>query len=176
MDVLKQLEAILFLANDELEISKLSSFFKKSTDEMLDIINEIKYLKKDTGINVCVDGSHVYMTSNPDCGKIVYDFFNPESRPKKLSKAALETLSIVAYRQPITKTEIEGIRGVSADGVLHSLEGKKLIRVCGKLDSIGKPNLYEVTENFLKYMGIGNLEELPNYEEVKSGVGKTEDK
>lgn len=176
MDVLKQLEAILFLADDELEIANLSKFFDKSKDEMTEILNQMKELKRDTGINICIEEDRVYMTSNPEYGKVVYDFFNPESKPKKLSKAALETLSIIAYRQPIIKAEIEGIRGVSVDGVLHSLEDKKLVRVCGKLDSAGRPNLYEITENFLKYMGIEKVEDLPNYEEVKSGFGKVEDK
>jgi segregation and condensation protein B len=176
MDILKQLEAILFLANEELDIANLCRFFNISKGDMLDVLKQLKEVKKDTGINICIEGEKVYMASNPAYGKIVYEFFNPESKPKKLSKAALETLSIIAYRQPITKAEIEVIRGVGADGVLHSLEDKKLVRVCGKLDSIGRPNLYEITENFLKYMGIERVEELPNYEEVKSGFGKIEDK
>ena len=106
------------------------------------------------------------------CGEIINDFFQQESKPKKLSGAALETLSIIAYRQPITKGEIEAIRGVSVDRIIQNLEEKKFVRVCGKKEAVGRPNLYEVTDKFLSYIGIRSIEELPNYFEVK---GSSED-
>ncbi|MGL4954750.1 MAG: SMC-Scp complex subunit ScpB, partial [Cetobacterium sp.] len=95
--------------------------------------------------------------------------------PKKLSNAGLETLSIIAYRQPITKSEIEAVRGVSTDRVIQTLEERKFVRVCGKKEAIGKPNLYKVTDKFLSYLGISTVEELPQYEIMKERLNGTDE-
>lgn len=80
---------------------------------------------------------------------------------KQLSKAALETLSIIAYRQPVTKTEIERIRGVASDYAIQKLLDKELVRITGKADSPGRPILYGTSEKFMEYFGINSLEDLP---------------
>lgn len=177
MNLKLYLESILLLSGDELKISELCKFFRKDHQEITKILNEIKDERKNTGINVEMDTENVYLTTNPASGEIVHKFFNQESKPKKLSGAALETLSIIAYRQPVTKSDIEGIRGVSAEGVIQNLEDKKLIRICGKKDSVGRPNLYEVTDRFFSYLKINSIEELPNYDEVKRHIEReNEDK
>lgn len=170
MNLKVYLESILLLSGDELKISELCKFFRKDHQEIIKILNEIKDERKNSGINVEIDGENIYLITNPASGEIVHNFFNQESKPKKLSGAALETLSIIAYRQPVTKSEIEGIRGVSAEGVIQNLEDKKLIRICGKKESTGRPNLYEVTDRFFTYLKIDSIEELPNYDEVKSHI------
>ena len=109
----------------------------------------------------------VYFQTNPKYGKVIHEFFNQESKPKKLSRAAIETLSIIAYKQPVTKSHIESIRGVSVERVVHNLEDKGLIYSSGKLDTIGRPNLYSTTNNFLNYLNIDDLTKLPNYTEIK---------
>jgi len=86
---------------------------------------------------------------------------------KRLSAAALETLSIIAYKQPITKSEIEQIRGVSADYSIHKLLEKDLIKIAGKRDSAGNPVLYEVSQTFLEYFGINSTSDLPQPKEVE---------
>lgn len=86
---------------------------------------------------------------------------------KRLSAAALETLSIIAYKQPITKSEIEQIRGVSADYSIHKLLEKDLIEIAGKRDSAGNPVLYEVSQTFLEYFGINSTSDLPQPKEVE---------
>lgn len=92
----------------------------------------------------------------------------PEMRPEKLSPAALETLALVAYRQPITKADIEAVRGVSVDGQIHKLIDRNLIRIGGRADLPGRPMLYETTEEFMEHFGVKDLEDLPNSEELRT--------
>jgi len=89
----------------------------------------------------------------------------------RLSKAALETLAIVACRQPLTKLEIESLRGVSADGVLDTLYERELIRIVGRKEVIGRPLLYGTTKEFLQYFGLKDLMELPKLEEINQILG-----
>ncbi|MCK4858214.1 MAG: SMC-Scp complex subunit ScpB [candidate division Zixibacteria bacterium] len=87
-------------------------------------------------------------------------------RKRRLTQAGLETLAIVAYKQPVTKGEIEKIRGVASDGVLQTLLERKLVKPAGRADRIGKPLLYATTPDFLEYFGISGLEQLPKLEEI----------
>ncbi len=107
----------------------------------------------------------------------------PEMRPEKLSPAALETLALVAYRQPITKADIEAVRGVSVDGTLQKLIERNLVRIGGRADLPGRPMLYETTEEFMEHFGVKDLDDLPNASELRvvelptaeSEAGKTEE-
>lgn len=87
---------------------------------------------------------------------------------KRLSASAIETLAIIAYKQPITKTEIEQIRGVNCDYVVQKLLEKELLEIKGKADSIGRPMLYGTNQKFMEYFGINNLEELPQIKDFES--------
>lgn len=178
MELKNKIEAILFLGGDDLKIKELSKFFAIPVENIIQILEELKEERMDTGINIEITGEVVNLVTNPRYGEVINNFFEQETKPKKLSGAALETLSIIAYRQPITKSEIEAIRGVTVDRIIQSLEEKKFIRVCGKKESIGRPNLYEITPKFLGYIGIKSIEELPNYEEVKGSneIGESKDK
>ena len=101
----------------------------------------------------------------------------PENRPARLSPSALETLAIVAYRQPITRADIEAVRGVNVDGVMQTLLERGVIRIAGRAELPGRPLLYGTTEFFLEHFGLRSLEELPNCEELRrvelpqAGVG-----
>ena len=92
----------------------------------------------------------------------------PEMRPEKLSPAALETLALIAYRQPITKADIEAVRGVSVDGTLQKLMDRGLARVGGRADLPGRPMLYETTEEFMEHFGVKDIDDLPNSEELRT--------
>lgn len=92
----------------------------------------------------------------------------PEMRPEKLSPAALETLALVAYRQPITKADIEAVRGVSVDGQLQKLIDRNLVRIGGRADLPGRPMLYETTDEFMEHFGVRDLDDLPNSEELRT--------
>lgn len=91
----------------------------------------------------------------------------PEMRPEKLSAAALETLALIAYRQPITKGDIEAVRGVSVDGTMQKLLERRLIRTAGRADLPGRPMLYETTEQFMEHFGVKDLNDLPNASELR---------
>lgn len=109
----------------------------------------------------------VKFVTNPNCGKAIQDFFNPTVKVKKLSKSSMETLTIIAFKGPITKSAIEDIKGVSVDGSIQTLLEKKLIYASGRKKSLGNPKLYEVTENFYGYVGIESKEELFNMEKAQ---------
>ena len=91
----------------------------------------------------------------------------PEMRPEKLSAAALETLALIAYRQPITKADIQAVRGVSVDGTMQKLLERRLIRTGGRADLPGRPMLYETTEYFMEHFGVKTLDDLPNASELR---------
>ena len=91
----------------------------------------------------------------------------PEYRSARLSAPALETLAIVAYRQPVTRADIEAVRGVAVDGVLQTLLDRALVKIAGRAEIPGRPLLYETTENFMEHFGLRNLDELPNAEELR---------
>ena len=91
----------------------------------------------------------------------------PESKPTRLSGPALETLAIIAYRQPLTRADIEAVRGVAVDGVVQSLLDRGLIRISGRADVPGRPLLYETTEVFMQHFGLKSLDELPNVDELR---------
>ena len=92
----------------------------------------------------------------------------PESKPARLSPPALETLAIIAYRQPITRADVEAVRGVSVEGVLQNLMERGLVKISGRAELPGRPLLYETTEFFLEHFGLRNLAELPNAEELRT--------
>ncbi len=171
----EQIESILLLGGEEIKIRDLSKFFSISVEKVLEILEVLKIERFNTGINLEIDQEVVYLITNPRCGEMVNLYFKQDVKPKKLSNAALETLSIIAYRQPVTKSEIEAVRGVSTDRVIQTLEERKFVRVCGKKEAIGKPNLYKVTDKFLSYLGISTVEELPQYEIMKERLNGTDE-
>ncbi len=167
MSIKKRAEAIIFLGGDENKIKDLAKYFSISVEDMLKILSELKEDRKDTGINLEIDQDIVYLITNPLYGNDINEYFEQEVKPKKLSSASMETLSIIAYKQPVTKKEIELIRGVSVDRIIYNLEEKKFIRNCGVREEGRRANLYEVTNKFLAYIGIKNIKELPDYEYLK---------
>ena len=144
MSIKNQVEAIIFLGGDE---NNLAKFFKISIEDMLKILLELKDDRKDMGINIEIDSEIVYLSTNPLYGEIINNYFEQETKPKKLSSASIETLSIIAYKQPITKSEIESIRGVSVDRIISNLEERKFVRNCGKQETGRRANLYEKIKN-----------------------------
>jgi len=157
MSIKNQVESIIFLGGDENKIKDLAKFFKISIEDMLKIDSEI-----------------VYLSTNPLYGEVINNYFEQETKPKKLSSASIETLSIIAYKQPVTKSEIESIRGVSVDRIISNLEERKFVKNCGKQETGRKANLYEVTDKFLSYLGIKNITELPDYDLLKEKIKNME--
>jgi segregation and condensation protein B len=107
------------------------------------------------------------LVSHPDCAGWVRQLF-PGPKPARLSPPALETLAIIAYRQPITRADVEAVRGVTVEGVLQNLMERGLVKIGGRAELPGRPLLYETTEFFLEHFGLRNLDELPNAEELRT--------
>jgi segregation and condensation protein B len=106
------------------------------------------------------------LVTKPDYAVWVRQLY-PESKPTRLSGPALETLAIIAYRQPVTRADIEAVRGVAVDGVMQSLLERGLVRIAGRAEVPGRPLLYETTQNFMEHFGLRTLEELPNVDELR---------
>jgi segregation and condensation protein B len=107
------------------------------------------------------------LASDPKYAQWVRQLF-PAPKPARLSAPALETLAIIAYRQPITRADVEAVRGVNIDGVLQTLMERGLVKIAGRAEIPGRPLLYETTQFFLDHFGLRNLDELPNVEELRT--------
>lgn len=167
LDLKNKIEAIIFLSKDPLSIGDLSKYFKLEKEKIEEAVNELKVDKQNTGVNLKIDKEILGFVTNPICGEEIKNFFTPELKIKKLSKSTMETLAIIAYKGPITKGEIEIIRGVSAEKAVSNLLEKNLIYISGKKKAIGTPNLYNVTDEFYSYLNIDKDENLPGYDEFK---------
>lgn len=154
------IEGILFLSNTPLSIRDLSNItgFKPSLVSfcLKELISDYEM----RGIQIRAVAGAYQMTTNPDIAPYL-EKFKAYANRVKISKAALETLAIIAYKQPITRSEIEKIRGVNIDRILNRLIDMKLVKICGRADIAGKPVLYGTTKEFLKTFGIDKIEDLP---------------
>lgn len=167
-NLLQTLEAIIFAAGVPLKRSEIlnnlpEEVSRKQLNDAIDMLAE-KY-SGDSGIVLEIFNDKVQFASNSKYGEIVSDMLRPV-REKELSKILLEVLSLIAYRQPITRGEIEDSRGASADYALSVLLKINMIKTCGYKDAPGKPLLYGTTDEFLKKFEIRSLAELPDYEEI----------
>ena len=161
----RQVEAILFAASEPLDIETIEKRVQTSTN-IKKILENIKNIYKNRGINlVCIKNKWSFRTAE-DLSKLMS---LQKSTQKKLSKATLETLSIIVYHQPVTRSEIEEIRGVSfASNTLEILLELDWVRPAGRKDVPGKPIQYATTENFLNHFNIQTLSDLPTIDELGS--------
>ncbi len=156
----KIIEALLFVTREPLSASKLKSILQLPEDSIEQVLEHLVTEYQDRGIKVLKVAHGYILGTNPECSEYVEHFknFPIESR---LSPQALETLAIIAYKQPVTRPEIERIRGVISDGVIDTLVGKKLIEEKGRSDGPGRPFIYATTNEFLKHFGIKDVKDLP---------------
>lgn len=157
---LKELEAIIFLSEKAISFDELMDFFKVDLEYLKVKLNELKEKKQNDGINLLIKNNTVRFITNAECGEVVSNFFNPTTRVKKLSKTTMETLTIIAIKGAITKSEIENIKGVSVDGSIQVLLEKGLICSNSRKKALGNPKLYEVTDKFYGYIGLESKDEL----------------
>jgi len=165
-EIAKIIEGVLFVSGDGVSIEEFKTRFEMNDREFnkcLDILKE-KY-NKDSGVNVITYKNKVQLCSNPDIAENVAEILNP-IRERSLTKAAMETVAIVAYKQPVTRIDIENIRGVNCDYAIQLLQANNLIEVVGRKDTVGKPVLFGTTETFLKRFELNSIDELPNYNEL----------
>ena len=153
------------VSKKEVPDDKLCSVKVKEIEKVLDALNR-SYEKKNSPYVIEERSSGWSLFTRIEYGVYLRELF-PDLKPTRLSVPALETLAIVAYRQPISKAAIEAVRGVNVDGVLQSLVEKGLVGIGGRADLPGKPFLYETSTNFLEHFGIKNVEDLPNASELR---------
>jgi len=128
---------------------------------------KIEYIQNEHGFQLVEKAGGWQLASDPKYAQWVRGLF-PAPKPTRLSSPALETLAIIAYRQPITRADVEAVRGVTIDGVLQTLMERGLVKISGRAEIPGRPLLYETTEFFLDHFGLRNLNELPNVEELRT--------
>lgn len=156
------LESLLFVAGEPVEVSHLAKSLDLDTAAVKQGLTRLaeQYKAQARGLRLQVHNGRYQLVTAPTTARFVEDFLNIDISTK-LSSAALETLAIVAYRQPVTRVQIEAIRGVDCSGVLRSLVARGLIEEVGRLDAVGRPIVYGVTELFMQHFGLTALEELP---------------
>lgn len=165
-ELLACLEAILFVAAAPVTVNQLAEALGQVPEEIQSGLRELseRYALAG-GLSLQWHSGKVQLTTSPRLSGIVEKYLGLEAQ-SHLSKAALETLAIVAYRQPVTRPGIDAIRGVSSDSVLRSLLSKGLIQEAGRSEGPGRPILYETSAEFLQHFGLSSLEELPPFEVV----------
>lgn len=159
-----RVEGLLFIASTPVTPLQLADALECTLSEVEEALQtlQLKY-QNEGGLSIQRHAGKVQMTTSPLLAADVERFLGLEAT-SRLSRAALETLAIVAYRQPITRPGIDQIRGVSSDGVLKSLLSKGLVQEAGRAEGPGRPILYEVTTDFLQYFGLSSVDQLPPFE------------
>ncbi|MCX7022812.1 MAG: SMC-Scp complex subunit ScpB [bacterium] len=163
-DLFAGLEAILFAADAPVTIHRLVRALGHPRNRVEDALSALgrRYTENDRGVELVeLGGGWQLFTKRRFSRSVESALGQPPRNRTRLSAAALETLAIIAYRQPITRGEIEAIRGVDTSGTLASLAEHRLIEVSGRSESAGRPNLYSTTEGFLNFFGLRHLGELP---------------
>ncbi|MBR3375222.1 MAG: SMC-Scp complex subunit ScpB [Firmicutes bacterium] len=168
-------ESMMFIWGEPLSAKEAGNVLGIDSDEALEIMRELaeEYEQEGRGIVIReVNGSFQYVTRESNA-----DYIERLCTPvkiRRLSQSALEVLAIVAYRQPVTKGEIEAIRGIKCDRVMEGLLAKGLVEAVGRSQAIGRPVLYGTTDTFLKNFGFTSLKDLPEIEDIETAIN-TED-
>jgi segregation and condensation protein B len=157
------LEALLFVAAEPVTTAQLAEALERKPQEVEQALKNLSALYANgRGLRIQWHAGRVELTTAPDLAGLVERFLGLEATAR-LSRAGLETLAIVAYRQPVTRPGIDSIRGVNSDGVLKSLLNKGLVQEMGRAEGPGRPILYGTTSSFLQHFGLSSVEELPPF-------------
>ena len=164
-----RIEAILFVAGEAVSVKDLAKALRISEQELARYLNELsdEYDYRQRGFLLKRFGENVQLATRPLYSEDVVRLLQPVQQ-QSLSQAAMETLAVVAYKQPVTRAEVEQIRGVKCDYSLQSLMNKGMIQEIGRKDTIGRPILFGTTDGFLSHFGIRSLEDLPPMPEPPS--------
>ncbi|MCL4299824.1 MAG: SMC-Scp complex subunit ScpB [Anaerolineae bacterium] len=154
------IEGLLFVSSEPVTVDHLAAVTTCSEEQIEAALQQLKENCQNRGIRLQRLGKKVQLVSAPEVTDYIERFLGL-SGSARLSTPALETLTIIAYRQPITRPEIEAIRGVNSDGVLRTLLSKGLVEEVGRLDTVGHPSLFGTTFEFLRYFGLEDINDLP---------------
>ena len=163
------IESMLYIWGDPLEAKAAAELFNMSTSDMLHIMRELMedYEERGGGIRIREVGKAFQFYTIPENDDYIQKLVTPV-RTRRLSQAALEVLAVIAYRQPVTKSQIDGVRGIKSDRVIEGLLAKGLIEEQGRSAAIGRPILYGTTRKFLEVFGFESLKELPEIDDVEN--------
>ncbi len=174
--LIAQVESLLFVADEPISVGRLAEALAVAPGDVERALSELEAAYVGRGLSLQRAGSLVQLITAPQAAPYIERFLGLEAQTN-ISPAALEALSIIAYRQPITRPEIESIRGVSSDSVLRTLLRVGLIEEVGRAPTVGRPILYGTTFEFLQYFGLSALDELPaldtiaiNEEEINAQI------
>ena len=164
-------ESLLFVSGEPIKLKELAIIIESSENFTEEVLRELmlRYEAEDRGIRLISINSAYQLVTKPKNSNYVQKLLKSNVR-QSLSQAALETLAIVSYRQPITRIDIDEIRGVKSDSAVSTLVEKGLLKECGRLEVPGRPILYSTTEEFLKNFGLSNLKEMPSLENIMEGM------
>ncbi|MDP8260034.1 MAG: SMC-Scp complex subunit ScpB [Candidatus Gygaella obscura] len=166
------IEALLFVNEQPINLEQIKAIFDeadiKSIRAALTQLQD-DYVQQDRGIRIIEIAGGFQMVTHSECVHFLKKFYS-KRQLSRLSTPALETLAIIAYKQPISRQEIELIRGVNVDGVVSSITERGLIRITGRRESLGRPFVYGTTKKFLEYFGLKSLSDLPKIEDFSKMV------
>lgn len=167
LPLLSTLESLLFVADEPVEPARLAQALRRPVAEVNAALAQLRaeYESHNRGVRLQERNGKVQLVTNPAAAQAVEDFLSLDLTTK-LSGPALETLAIVAYRQPVTRVQIEAVRGVDCSGMVRKLEQQGLVEEVGRLETPGRPILYGVTDLFLQHFGLTHLEQLPALPEL----------
>ncbi len=180
--LLQQIEAVIFASPQAISLQQITSCLEKSMEQPFDeaeileylVLLQNRYQDEAFGFELSnISGGYQYMTKG--AYHHIVGILLRENSKKRLSRVALETLAIIAYKQPVTKTELEKIRGVSCDYALQKLLEKELVDIAGRAEGPGRPLLYVTTEKFMDYFGLSSLQGLPKpkeFETIQNQIGE----
>lgn len=169
-DLDKVLEGLLFLSGDGLDrgtIMEKLQITPKALDKAIEVLK--KRYDENCGINFITYKDKLQLCGNPKYADDVSLVLNP-IRERQLSRATLEVMAIIAYKQPVTRLDVQDIRGLNSDYAIQTLLNYKLIEVVGRKDAIGKPLLFGTTDEFLRHFGINDIKDLPNYDDLMKDI------
>jgi segregation and condensation protein B len=165
LEISAKLESLLFVASEPVSMQQLAEVLETSLANIEKGLRELEgSYAGQRGLCIQKHNNRVSLTTDPRMAETIEKFLGLEATVR-LSRAALETLAIIAYRQPITRPGIDAIRGVNSDGVLKSLLAKELVREGGRAETPGRPIIYGTTEAFLQHFGLSSVHELPPFED-----------
>ncbi len=169
--LLSQIEAMIFASSQPISYKKISSHLDIAYDEIKAKVAELvnKYEQHDGALELVEINSSVQLVVKSDYADIVDKLYSRDSK-RLLTSAELEVLSIIAYKQPVTRREISNIRGINSARVVNSLMDLSLVKISGKRETAGLPVLYSTTDTFLLKFGLKSLKELPKIEEIDANV------
>lgn len=173
----RDLEALLFATDQPLSLDRLAGLFPEvDRNALREAIGELReeYDRDQHAFTIVEFGGGFSVSTRPEHANLVRRLFRGR-RKQRLSRAALEALAIIAYKQPVTRLEIEEIRGVSAAGVVGTLLERDLVQIVGRAESLGHPLLYGTTKSFLDYIGLAHVRELPQLSELEDILAEKEE-